>query len=95
MRPAAALDSAAGGVPERSKGAVLKTAEPEGSVGSNPTPAASPLRTSQEKAERFFAGGRFWQIPGALDVGDVSDPRLSLEHLSTAGSRRPPNARRG
>ena len=24
------------------------------------------LHTSQEKAERFFGGGRFWQIPGAF-----------------------------
>lgn len=24
------------------------------------------LRTSQEKADRFFNGGRFWQIPAAL-----------------------------
>jgi len=29
------------------------------------------LRTSQEKADRFFGGGRFWQIPGAfLEEGD-------------------------
>jgi hypothetical protein len=24
------------------------------------------LRTSQEKADRWFGGGRFWQIPGDL-----------------------------
>ncbi len=24
------------------------------------------LRTSQEKGDRFFGGGRFWQIPGEL-----------------------------
>lgn len=24
------------------------------------------LRTSQEKADRWFGGGRFWQIPGAF-----------------------------
>jgi hypothetical protein len=24
------------------------------------------LHTSQEKADRFFGGGRFWQIPGAF-----------------------------
>jgi hypothetical protein len=30
-----------GEVPERSNGAVLKTAEPKGSVGSNPTLSAS------------------------------------------------------
>jgi hypothetical protein len=35
-----------GGVAERLNAAVLKTAEPKGSVGSNPTPSAS-LKTSQ------------------------------------------------
>jgi hypothetical protein len=34
-----------GEVPERSNGAVLKTAEPKGSVGSNPTLSARGSRT--------------------------------------------------
>lgn len=30
------------------------------------------LHTSQEKADRFFGGGRFWQIPAALRSNEES-----------------------
>ncbi len=31
-----------------------------------------PLRTSQEKADRWFNGGRFWQIPGEFVADEES-----------------------
>jgi hypothetical protein len=43
------------------------------------------LHTSQEKADRWFGGGRFWQIPGAFpvfaaEVGHTGEMRLGWEH---------------
>ena len=43
--PAAAPAPGHGGVAEWSKALVLKTSEPRGSVGSNPTPTANPLQS--------------------------------------------------
>ncbi|MEJ1966575.1 MAG: NUDIX domain-containing protein [Gammaproteobacteria bacterium] len=43
------------------------------------------LHTSQEKADRWFGGGRFWQIPGAfLSEGEsvVSASRRCLTELA-------------
>jgi hypothetical protein len=41
------------------------------------------LRASQEKAERFFGGGRFWQIPG---TPKRSGPPSTSIRSSTAAS---------
>src|ERR671935_457704 len=38
------------------------------------------LHTSQEKADRFFGGGRFWQIPGSF-VADGEDVVAALQRL--------------
>jgi hypothetical protein len=38
------------------------------------------LRTSQQKADRFFGGGRFWQIPGAFLEERDEINRLSIGH---------------
>ena len=48
------------------------------------------LRTSQAKAERHFAGGRFWQIPSGVfrtgeSVGDAFDRELAHYGLSAHG----------
>ena len=40
------------------------------------------LHTSQEKADRFFGGGRFWQIPGAF-LEDGEDAVSALERVPT------------
>ena len=47
-RPGRAADAVLGWVAERFKAAVLKTANPQGFVGSNPTPSA----TSEQNCER-------------------------------------------
>ena len=41
------------------------------------------LRTSQEKADRFFGGGRFWQIPTDA-VGESEDVRDACRRLLRA-----------
>jgi ADP-ribose pyrophosphatase YjhB (NUDIX family) len=43
------------------------------------------LHTSQEKADRFFGGGRFWQVPGSvMEPGEevVAALRRALDELS-------------
>ena len=38
------------------------------------------LQTSEEKAERFFGGGRFWQIPGAF-LADGEDVVAAVQRV--------------
>jgi hypothetical protein len=45
------------------------------------------LHTSQEKADRFFGGGRFWQIPGALLDEDEQVPDVLDRPLDELGLR--------
>ena len=43
------------------------------------------LHTSQEKADRFFNGGRFWQIPAALIARDETVVDASPRCLAELG----------
>lgn len=43
------------------------------------------LHTSQEKADRFFAGGRFWQIPAVLRTKDESVVAAAQRCLAELG----------
>jgi NUDIX domain len=43
------------------------------------------LRTSQEKADRFFGGGRFWQIPGAFLQEEEEIPAVLHRPLAELG----------
>lgn len=45
------------------------------------------LHTSQEKADRFFGGGRFWQIPGAFLGEDEQVPDVLDRPLDELGLR--------
>jgi hypothetical protein len=49
-------------------------------VRANDGPRYLLLHTSQEKADRFFGGGRFWQIPG-LFLQDGEDVGSALQRL--------------
>ena len=46
------------------------------------------LRTSQEKADRWFGGGRFWQIPGAFLEKDEWVVAAARRCLGELGQRR-------
>jgi hypothetical protein len=43
------------------------------------------LRTSQQKADRFFGGGRFWQIPGDLVEPEDEIPTALQRPLAQLG----------
>src|SRR4051812_13178478 len=68
-----------GGVAERSKAAVLKTADPHGSVGSNPTPSASSaggdaLDAAQIRPQRRGNHHRAVRLLVVLEDGDQRAP---------------------
>lgn len=43
------------------------------------------LRTSEEKADRYFNGGRFWQIPSGVFDGEESVPTAADRELAPYG----------
>jgi len=43
------------------------------------------LHTSQEKADRYFQGGRFWQIPSGMFQGAESVPEAVDRELASYG----------
>jgi ADP-ribose pyrophosphatase YjhB (NUDIX family) len=45
------------------------------------------LRTSQQKADRYFSGGRFWQIPSGVFGAEESVPDAVDRELATYGLR--------
>lgn len=47
----------------------------------SPEPRYLLLHTSQEKAEKWFGGGRFWQIPSGFAEPDQAPPEYLLRHL--------------
>jgi len=49
------------------------------------TPRYLLLQTSQEKADRWFGGGRFWQIPGAFLQGTESVVAAAQRSLGDLG----------
>jgi dATP pyrophosphohydrolase len=47
----------------------------------SPEPRYLLLHTSQEKADRWFGGGRFWQIPSGFAAQDEAPHEFLVRHL--------------